>query len=91
MLVPAEKVKVHEIDGEGLASFLNKPILLMGFNYFYTGILTGINDSCVKLAHPKIVYETGEMTASTYKEAKPLPSPWYVQMNAFESFGPGKS
>lgn len=81
------KVLVEEREGEGLESLLGKNITLFCGVYIYTGKLVGVNDSCVKLADAKIVYETGPLTTNDWKDAQPLPNDWYVQRQAIESFG----
>ena len=79
--------QVIEVENEGLISLLGKTITLFCANYIYTGKLEGVNTSCVKLSNPKIVYETGELTSKSWKDAQPLPNEWYVQTNLIESFG----
>ncbi len=81
------KVVVQEVDGEGLASLLNKNVALFCGIYIYAGRRIGVNENCVKLKDAKIVYETGELTAKNWKDAQPLPNDWYVQISAIESFG----
>lgn len=84
-------VNVTEVEGEGLTALLGENVLLLCTNYFYTGKLVGVNDSCVMLESPAIVYETGPFTERGYKDAQPLPSKsWYVQIAAIESFGVSK-
>ena len=80
-------VKVTEVEGEGLTALLGENVLVMCMNYHYAGRLVGINDSCILLEDASIVYETGELTAKTFKDAQKLPSSWYVQLNSIESFG----
>jgi hypothetical protein len=80
-------VSVIEVEDEGLVSLLGKTVTLFCANYIYTGKLEGVNDTCVKLSSPKIVYETGELTSGEWKDAQPLPNDWYVQLNLIESFG----
>ena len=80
-------VEVTEVDGEGLAALLGENVLVMCMNYHYAGKLIGVNDSCILLDEASIVYETGELTAKTYKDAQRLPAQWYVQTSAIESFG----
>jgi len=81
------KVVVQEVEGEGLESFLGKPITIFCGIYIYTGTLVGVNDSCVKLSNAKIVYETGELKSATWKDAQELPNDWYVTRQSIESFG----
>lgn len=82
---------VIEDDTEGLAKFMGEKILLMCANYFYAGKLLGINDDCVLLGGGvSIVYETGEWSASAYKDAQVIGETWYVRLDAIESYGAGK-
>jgi hypothetical protein len=81
---------IEEVEGEGLNKFLGSKILLMCGCYFYAGILSGINETCVLLKDASIVYETGEWTDKSYKDAQKLPGDgWYVQISNIESFGAG--
>jgi hypothetical protein len=80
-------VQVTEVEGEGLTGLLGKNVTLFCMNYIYTGLLEGINSSCILLTNAKIVYETGPLTTKDWKDAQPLPDKWYVQLSAVESFG----
>jgi hypothetical protein len=60
-------------------------------SYFYTGILSGVNESFVQLEEAAIVYETGAWTKNGYTDAQKLHTKvWYVQRAAIESFGLSK-
>jgi hypothetical protein len=84
-------VDVIEVQGEGLDSLIGEQVLLMCANYFYTGQLTGVNDSFVQLTGPSIVYETGAWSNKAYADAQKLHvDVWYVQRTAIESFGRSK-
>ena len=80
-------VQTIEIDGEGLVALMGENVLLFCMNYIYAGKLTGVNDKFIQLENAKIVYETGPLTAKTFKDSQDLPSVWYVQTAAIESFG----
>ena len=81
-------VSVTEVEGEGLMALMGERITLFCMNYFYTGKLVGVNDSCVLLEDAGIVYETGEFNDKTWKDCQKLPGKnWYVQLAAIESFG----
>jgi len=84
------KIVVTEVSGEGLESFLGKSIVLWCMNYIYTGTLVGVNATCCKLSDASVVYETGGLSDATWKDAQKLPSDWYVNLAAIESFGGGK-
>ena len=81
---------VDDVDGEGLEKFLGEKVLLMCSNYFYTGKLIGVNETCVLLENAAIVYETGAFSDAAYKDAQTIAPVWYVQVAAIESYGPGK-
>jgi hypothetical protein len=76
-----------EVAGEGLESLLNQTITLFCDTYIYTGTLVGVNTTFVKLASPKIVYETGPFTTAEWKDAQGLPHDLYVQVSHIEAFG----
>ena len=79
-------VKVQEIVGEGLVGLMGERVTLFCVNYIYTGMLSGVNDSCVELTDAAIVYETGELNTKDWKDAQSLPHPLYVMLSAVESF-----
>ena len=81
------KVVVQEVEGEGLESLMGKRITLMCSNYFYTGVLAGVNTTCVKLTDPAIVYDTGSWSKEKYEIEEALPTTIYVQTAAIEAFG----
>lgn len=81
------KCLVKEVDGEGLEGLLGQTVTLFCGVYIYTGKLTGVNETSVKLDSAKIVYETGELTSDSWKDAQALPGAWYVRTAAIESFG----
>ena len=78
---------VEGFSEEGLEKLLGETVTLFCMNYIYTGKLLGVNASCVLLGEASIVYETGALTTTTWKDAQPLPSSWYVQIGCIESFG----
>ena len=52
--------KLVEVSDEGLEGLIGERVTLLCVNYFYTGDLVGVNDTCVLLENPAIVYETGD-------------------------------
>ena len=79
--------KLVEISEEGLEGLMGKRITLFCMNYIYTGDLAGINDDCVLLEKPAIVYETGAFNEKNWKDAQNLPHKFYIMKNAIEGFG----
>ena len=79
--------KIVEVSDEGLEGLLGETVTLLCMNYFYTGKLIGVNATCVKLENPSIVYETGEWSSKSWKDAQKLPGDIYVQVSAIEAFG----
>lgn len=81
-------VEVKEVEGDGLVSLMGKTVTLFCLNYFYTGKLVGVNQTCVVLENPSVVYETGSFSDKSWKDAQRLPmKEWFVQTSAIESFG----
>lgn len=84
-------VEVCEVQGEGLVALLGQSVILFCVNYIYTGKLVGVNDDCVLLEDPAIVYETGPFTSAGYKDAQSLHcKSLYVMRAAVEAFCAGK-
>ncbi len=79
--------KLVEVTDEGLESLMGETVTLFCMNYFYTGQLVGVNDTCVKLDSPKIVYDTGDWSNKEWSDAQSLPGSLYVQVSSIESFG----
>ncbi len=80
-------VQVEEIEGEGLIGLMGKRVTFFCMNYIYTGDLVGVNDTCVRLDNPAIVYETGPLNTKDWKDAQTLPNSIYIQTSSVEAFG----
>jgi hypothetical protein len=78
---------VQEVSGEGLDKLLGDRVTLFCANYIYTGVLSGINETCVLLTDAAVVYETGPFGDKKWKDAQSLPESWYVNIGSIESFG----
>lgn len=79
--------EVVEVKEEGLLALIGKNVALWCGSYIYAGKLIGVNDTCVKLDPAYVVYETGELTAKTWKDAQKFAGPHYVMTRNIESFG----
>ena len=81
-------IQLIEDDNEGLLLLMNEKVTLLCMNYFYTGKLIGVNDTCVKLEEPAIVYSTGDWSDKEYSDVQSLPcKELYVQTAGIEAFG----
>ena len=81
-------IKQIEVDNEeGFMALIGKRITCFCAVYIYTGDLVGVNDTCIKLENPAIVYETGAFTEKKWKYAQALPNTIYLQTAMIESFG----
>jgi hypothetical protein len=80
---------IIEQSGEGLVKLMGEVVTLFCVNYFWTGTLIGVNETCVLLQNPQIVYETGEWKKGTnWQDAQSLNVPEiYVMISAIEAFG----
>lgn len=80
------KKLIEEVENEGLIGLMGQRVTLFCLNYIYTGKLTGVNGEFVKLENAAIVYETGELMSTNWKDAQELPHPVYVMTRCVESF-----
>lgn len=81
-------VQIQEVADEGLVGLMGKTVTLMCMNYFYTGVLTGVNDKFVQLTDPKIVYDTGNWETKNWNDAQKLPTKEiYIMLASVEAFG----
>lgn len=87
MKVLPKTIEVLEVENEGLISLLDKQVTFFCAVYIYTGKLVGVNNTCVKLENPKIVYETGAFNTKDWKDAQSLPNELYLQTSMIEAFG----
>ena len=82
------KKLVEEVSGEGLESLLGEKVTLFCANYFYTGTLTGVNETCVLLENPSIVYDTGDWSNKSWTDCQSMNiDQLYIMTSAIESFG----
>jgi hypothetical protein len=82
---------VKEVENEGFAALLGKNVEIFCGVYIYAGKLVGVNQTCVKLENPHLVYETGAFTDKKYKDAQNMGREFhYVSMQLIESFGETK-
>lgn len=82
-----QPVKVVEVSEEGFLALLGQTITCFCAVYIYTGKLVGVNDECIKLEKPSIVYQTGSFTSKNWEDAQALPNELYLQKAMIEAFG----
>lgn len=78
---------ISEVDNEGLLSLIGRTITVFCVNYIYAGKLVGVNETCIKLENPHIVYETGAFSSHSFKDAQKISSAFYIRTQSIESFG----
>jgi hypothetical protein len=85
------KKLVTEVENEGLLKLMGQQVTLMCACYFYTGKLIGVNETCVLLEDPAIIYETGPWDIKKWTDCQSLNvKEWYVMIAMIESFGVAK-
>ena len=82
-----KSVQIVEVENEGFLALMDEVITIFSLNYIYTGKLIGVNDTCILLENPSIVYETGSFDEKEWSDAQKLPNNLYVQTNCIEAFG----
>lgn len=80
-------VNVTEVEGEGLVKLMGERVTLFCANYIWTGKLVGVNDTCVLLEDPGIVYETGPFDNAKWQDMQKLPREFYIMLSSIEGFG----
>ena len=81
-----KKIIVEDTE-EGLIKLLGQYVTLYCDSWIYAGTLKGVNDDCVLLENPSIVYDTGKHDKHGWEIAEKLPHDWYVTRSKIESFG----
>jgi hypothetical protein len=83
-----KKVELTEVKNEGLVKLIGERVTFFCANYFYLGDLVGVNDYCVLIENPKIIYDTGAWSEKNYKNSESLNvRELYININTIESFG----
>jgi hypothetical protein len=86
------KMIIEENNKEGFEALLGKRVLILSAGYFYEGKLIGVNETCVKLSDPSVVFNVGEWGDSDYEDIKKMKQDfWYVSIGLIESFGLSKN
>ena len=81
-------VNTIDVEEEGFLKLLGDIITIFCANYFYTGKLIGVNDDCVLIEDPSIIYETGSFGNDRWKDCQSLCcKELFIQKSAIESFG----
>ena len=83
--------RVLEVDNDGLMKLMGENICVIACRYIYAGVLDGVNDDCICLKNPKIVYETGAWSQPDWQDAQELGvDEIFIQTSSIESFMEGK-
>lgn len=81
-------IETKEVKEEGYMALLGKNIEVFCGIYIYAGKLVGVNNTCIKLSNPHLVYETGGFLDKKYKDAQPMGREFhYISTTFVESFG----
>ena len=79
---------IIEGKNEGMIKLIGERVTFFCLNYIYVGELIGVNDDCVLLKNPAIVYETGDFADKNYSDEQSMQvDEFYVQKSCVESFG----
>jgi len=82
--------RVIETEDGGMDAMLGEKVAVFCGVYIYAGVLAGVNANHIELDDAVLVYETGELSSGSWKDAQALPSPWRVMLAGIESWGPAK-
>jgi len=68
-------VGVVEVGGRNeMDPLIGKEVVVLCANYIYTGVLEAVSHDVLVLSSPSIVYETGEWSDDTWRDAQRLPA-----------------
>ena len=82
-----KEATIEDIEKEGLDILLGKKVLFICANYFYVGILVGVNTTQVKLKDAYIIFETGPWSDKKYMNMESLgETPYYIRLDAIEGY-----
>lgn len=73
-----------EDTGDGLESLLGQRVEVWCANYIYGGVLVGVSGTFLKLDPASVVYVTGPLDATEWKDAQRLVRPAFVLLSAVE-------
>jgi hypothetical protein len=80
--------RIVETDNtSGLENLMGSTITLFCCRYIYTGELVAMDNDDLELKNAKIVYETGALNTTDWKDAQALPNRWFVTRQSVESYG----
>ncbi len=79
-----EEDEVLEI--ENLDDLIGKKFAFQCARYIYHGKVKKVNSDYIELEKASIVYETGELKASSAEDIQELPSNVFIMRNAIEGF-----
>ena len=69
-----KQIVIQEVEGEGFEALIGKPVLVFCAIYNWHGTLVGVNDKCILLENPSLVFETGAFTQKNFSDVQKLPS-----------------
>lgn len=89
MTINKDSMKKIIIDeqGEGLMKLLGEYVTFYCASFIYAGTLSGVNEDCVLLTNPSIVYDTGKHDKKNWELSEKMPNDWYLMKSKIESFG----
>jgi hypothetical protein len=82
--------RIVETSDGGFDVMLGEKIQVWCGVYIYAGVLAGVNDDHIELTSASVVYETGELGASTWRDAQAVRGTLRVMKQAIESWSDGR-
>ena len=80
-------VEVIEVENEGFTKLLGETVTFYCANYIYHGVLTGINETCLLIKNPSIIYDTGPHDKDFENIQSMHMNELYINKSFVESFG----
>lgn len=67
--------------------YFNQPLAFLCFRFWYRGIVTQVGQGFIVLSNPFAIDNSGAATGETARREEPLPSDWYISLDAIEGCG----
>jgi hypothetical protein len=82
--------RIVETKEGGFEAMLGEKIQVWCMIYIYAGTLVGINDDHIELRDARVVYETGPLQDTNWKDAQPTKGTLRIMKQAIESWSEGR-
>ena len=77
---------IEVVESSNFEATLGENVFITCCRFFYAGELTGVNDTCIELTNPEIVYETGHWREKGWKNSEKIAKKVVIMLASIESW-----